>query len=376
MKIVIGADLVPTNTNEALFAAGDVKTLIGDELKAILDEADCRIFNLEVPLSDVRDPIKKCGPNLAAPAAAIVGYKAMDVDVLTLANNHILDQGECGLLETCRLLRENDIHHLGAGSTPEDAAEPYLFACGGKRIGIYACVDHEFSVVTEDNAGANPFDFVKSFDHVSALKEQCDYVIVLHHGGKEHYRYPSPDLQKTCRHFVDKGADLVICQHSHCIGCEEEYNGGTIVYGQGNFLFDHSSSEYWKTSLLIQLDEQLNVSYLPLVKADNTVRLADKEQARQIMADFKERSEQIKQPGFVRKHYEEYAKGMLEWYLMILSGTYDSIWAKILNVLKARRLLHWLIMRRYGKHDLRVLRNHIECEAHRELLLAALKGEN
>ena len=42
------------------------------------------------------------------------------------------------------------------------------------------------------------------------LKKQCDYVIVLYHGGKEHYRYPSPYLQKVCRKIVDKGADIVV----------------------------------------------------------------------------------------------------------------------------------------------------------------------
>ena len=68
----------------------------------------------------------------------------------------------------------------------------------------------------------------------------CNSII---NGGKEHYRYPSPDLQKICRKFIDKGADLVVCQHSHCIGCEEKYNHGTIVYGQWNFLFDRSNIE-------------------------------------------------------------------------------------------------------------------------------------
>lgn len=97
-------------------------------------------------------------------------------------------------------------------------------------------------------------------------------MIVLYHGGKEQYRYPSPNLQKTCRKLVEKGADLVVCQHSHCIGCREEYLQGTIVYGQGNFLFDDEENEYWQTSLLIMISDDFEVKYIPLKKNKNTVR--------------------------------------------------------------------------------------------------------
>ena len=80
----------------------------------------------------------------------------------------------------------------------------------GKKIGIYACVEHEFTVATEKESGANPIDLLETPDHIVELKKQCDYVIVLYHGGKEQYRYPSPNLQKTCRKLVEKGADLVV----------------------------------------------------------------------------------------------------------------------------------------------------------------------
>ena len=94
MKIVIGADLVPTNSNIDSFESGDRKALLGEELDNLLQNADFRIFNLEVPLTDQEHPIPKCGPNLIAPTKCVAGYKAMRVDLLTLANNHILDQDQ------------------------------------------------------------------------------------------------------------------------------------------------------------------------------------------------------------------------------------------------------------------------------------------
>ena len=92
MYILIGADLVPTEKNIAEFEKGDAEFLVGSELLTILKDADFRIFNMEVPLTDKTAPIKKCGPNLIAPTATIEGYKALGSDIVTLANNHILDQ--------------------------------------------------------------------------------------------------------------------------------------------------------------------------------------------------------------------------------------------------------------------------------------------
>ena len=92
----------------------------------------------------------------------------------------------------------------------------------GLKVGIYVCAEHEFSIATEKLPGANPFDPLWSLDHIQKLKQQCDYVVVLYHGGKEEYRYPSPELQKVCRRISEKGADLVLCQHSNCVGCQEE----------------------------------------------------------------------------------------------------------------------------------------------------------
>lgn len=76
---------------------------------------------------------------------------------------------------------------------------------------MYACTEHEFSIVTNYAPGANTYDPLETPDYIRSLKDKCDYLIVLYHAGKEHYRYPSPYLQKVCRKMVEKGADLVIC---------------------------------------------------------------------------------------------------------------------------------------------------------------------
>lgn len=373
MEIIIGADIVPTSSNQSIFENGQMEQIVDDNLRHVLEKADYKIFNLEVPLTDTESPIQKCGPNLISSAKSVAGLKQLNIDFLTLANNHILDQGEQGLWSTTEQLDKVGIAYSGIGHTQEEAAKPYIVELDGKKVGIYCCAEHEFSIVSDKQAGANPFDPLESLDHITALKVQCDYVICLYHGGKEHYRYPSPNLQKTCRKIVEKGADLVICQHTHCIGCEEKWQNGTIVYGQGNFLFDHSESEFWQTSVLVCMELRDNsITYIPLQKNGNAVKLAQGKEAERILSSMSERSENIKKDGFVEEEYKRFAQDMIDGYLTRTDLLASSFLFRAFNKLTGHRLAAIISKRKIRKYS-RVLMNQYECEAHRELILKGLE---
>ena len=273
----------------------------------------------------------------------------------------------------CRVLDAAGIAYTGVGQTPEEAAKPYIFECDGKKIGVYACAEHEFSIVTEYTAGANPIDLLETPDHIAALKAECDYVIVLYHGGKEYYRYPSPNLQKVCRKLVEKGADLVVCQHSHCIGCEERIRGGTIVYGQGNFLFDDCDNEFWQTRLLIQIRDGFTIDYIPLLKHGNKVRLAVAKDAETIMNGFRQRTNDIMRDEFIGEKYREFSQQSLPGYLRVMFGKKPGIIVRIVNKFSGYRYLDWLMKRRYSATKLLPILNYMECEAHRGLQIFAVK---
>lgn len=372
MYILIGADMVPTESNIAQYTAGKMKELITDDLIDLFKNAHFRIINLEVPLYDAYTPIMKCGPNLVAPVDSINGYEALNIDLVTIGNNHILDQGDKGLFSTLQTLTKSGIDHVGGGEKLEDALKPYVFRFAGKTIGVYACCEHEFSTASEMSPGANPFDPLYSFDHVDELKRDTDYVIVLYHGGKEHYRYPSPQLQRVCRRFAEKGADLIICQHSHCIGAEEKYLASTIVYGQGNFLFDRSDSEYWKTGLIVRLDDELNVTYIPIVKRGNGVALARKDESNKILEEFRNRSESINTPGYIQEKYDEFAMQMIDYYLRTFKGR-ESLLFRLINKLSTGRVGKHDLKMRYDEDEVLHILNYVKCEAHSELILRGLE---
>lgn len=372
MNLLIAGDLVPTESNMDLFSTADTNSLLGEDLLSLWNSADERIFNLEVSLVNKENPIAKCGPNLIAPTSTINGIKALDPSLVSLANNHILDQGVEGFNSTKDVLNNNKIPFTGVGDNLSEASKPYIIKSNGLKIGIYTCAEHEFTIATQKTPGANPFDPLESLDHIYDLKQECDYVIVLYHGGKEHYRYPSPYLQKVCRKMSQKGADIVICQHSHCIGSYEQYENSTIVYGQGNFIFDYSDSEYWQTSLLIniEINNELSLEYIPIVKKKNVVRLAKSDKAKEILDLFYRRSEEILQSEFIEKQYEKFAEESIDSYLRGLSGL--GKWTSRLD----RHLLRGYLMKhKYNQKQLLAMKNHIECEAHRELMLTGLKAK-
>lgn len=372
LKLIIGADVVPTNSNLTLFKNGAAEELVGNELLNILQQADYRICNLEVPLVDKADPIRKCGPNLIAPTSSIVGYQALNIDLVTLANNHIMDQGIQGLKSTINVLTKANIAYIGAGENLFQAEQPYIIEKNEIKVGIYACAEHEFSIAEDDYPGANPYEPLDSFDHVKALKKECDYVVVLYHGGKEHYRYPSPYLQRIFRKFADVGADYIIAQHTHCIGCEEIYNGGRLIYGQGNFIFDNANNEYWNNALLIKIEfdkqSESTVDYIPIEKIGAVIRLS---KDRSIIEGFQDRSRQILDKQFIKNQYTQFAQLMSRDYFYRLSGRFSRFLPiRVINKLTNYKLLEWL----YGQQEKLNIENSINCEAHRELLIEGMKG--
>lgn len=372
MEIIIGGDLVPTDVNISLFSNGDIKSFLGNELKKIWLSADFRVFNLEAPLTDVEEPIDKLGPNLISPTSTIKGINEMFPSLITLANNHILDHGPQGLFSTKDLLDNYNIPSIGAGRNLKEALKPYIIERENYKIGVYACAEHEFTIADEDFPGANPFDPLESLDHIQELSDKCDYVIVLYHGGKEHYRYPSPYLQKVCRKIVEKGADIVVCQHSHCVGCYEKYQDSTIIYGQGNFIFNKHVNEYWDNGILIKikLEKNVEIEYIPIEREKRGIRLAKESNAYDILEGFEARSKEIKREGFIEENYREFAKNYMNNYLRKLAG-YGKWKSRFDRFIFSNKM----IQKKYNKQDLLAIRNYIECEAHRELLLEGIKGE-
>ncbi len=294
MKLLLGADVVPTSVTEKHFVDGDIKTLFG-KINGIAADMDRIIINLECALTDSEGKIAKFGPNIKATPGCVNALKKFGVTDVMLSNNHVFDYGVKGLRDTMAALDSAGLPYTGIGENDTDSRKPYYFECKGKRVGIINVCEHEYTYALPNRIGANPFDPFLTMQDIRECKKNCDYLIAIYHGGKEYCRYPSPRLYNLCHEMVLCGADVVLTQHSHCIGCYEQFEGGHIVYGQGNFNFvfaGYDCPECWYTSLLVELDidDGVKIKFHPIVATETGCDLAEGEAADTIMREFEERN--------------------------------------------------------------------------------------
>lgn len=300
MKIIFGADLVPNkDVNEQLFINGDAKALFGDALD-IIKAADRFVVNVECALSNSENAIPKCGPSIKADPRTANGLVAAGVTDVVLANNHTFDYGIEGFRDTLAALDAVGLPYTGVGENDTDSRKIYYIDLeDGKKLAIVNVTEHEYSYALPDRCGCNPYDPHITMYDIREAKKNADYVTVIYHGGKEYCRYPSPRVVNMCHEMVYNGADVVLLQHTHCIGCYENFEGAHILYGQGNLNFHMSKECYpmWYTGLLVEVDfkgEHPEIKFYPLTQTDIGTDLAKGELADEIMSEFAARNEEMK----------------------------------------------------------------------------------
>jgi len=265
ITLIIGGDVCPTGKSEEYFCSGDAENIFHDLLDD-LTSSDLTVVNLESPLITKSNPILKSGPALSARTDCVKGLFQSGISVVSLANNHIFDHGSEGLMTTIDKCNEVGISCVGAGKNLEEAQKPLIRKIKGKRLAFYATTEHEFSIARPFAAGANPLDMMDYVYMLQSYQGMFDYLIVLYHGGVEHYPYPTPKMMKRCRFMIDMGASAVICSHSHCASPFEVYKDSPIIYGQGNFVFEPLFARNlptWHEGYLVKLliPEKGNLSF-------------------------------------------------------------------------------------------------------------------
>lgn len=206
-----------------------------------LRQPDIMAVNLETPVTLRGTPaqnkqyVYKSSPD-ALPALIDAG-----IDVVNLANNHTLDQGEEGLLDTIDSLARVKLPNMGAGRNDTEAYKPVIKEVNGVSIAYLGLT--RVIPVTSWKAGKNHPGLAESYDPTQALaaikqaKEKADIVVVMVHWGTELMDMPNADQTRLGHAYIDAGADLVIGGHPHVMQGFESYKGKWIAYSLGNFIF-------------------------------------------------------------------------------------------------------------------------------------------
>ncbi len=239
-----------------------VKTLIQSQggtapLSAVashLKAADVTIGNLESPLSTggVKNAAKDV--TFRGDPRGIEGLAAAGFDLLSMANNHVLDYGPDALADTVASLDARKIGHAGAGADRDAAWKPAVVERDGATVAFlsFSHILPAGFVATSSHAGLaqgrNNMDAVTAA--VRSAKKKYDYVIVSFHWGVEYTDDANAEQVRDARATIDAGADMVLSHHPHVIQGVEYYKNRLIAYSTGDFVFDHYSRKTGEAFIL------------------------------------------------------------------------------------------------------------------------------
>ena len=188
------------------------KELLSDSIKELYSTADINIVNLECPVNQHGDDYKiiKHGPHLQTTEKIFDFLTQLNITTVTLANNHLLDYGEQGVDSTFRACHSSGITYVGAGADLQEAASYIIIEKNNIKIAVLNFCEHEWSIATNDTAGANPLDIIDNLASIKKAKESSDIVLVIVHAGNEYYNLPRPGIKKLFRFFAENSISLAM----------------------------------------------------------------------------------------------------------------------------------------------------------------------
>jgi hypothetical protein len=245
-------------TREEMFAYGF------KEVKAVADSGDLFLVNLECPFTDSADKLPK-NFNFRARPELVNTLLAGGVDVVSLANNHMMDYGPQGLVDTLMTLEQAKIPHFGAGRTLAEARRPALLTVGGIRfafLGYFFLGDRNIEppqvYATETTPGVagnhSDVDAMEKMlrEDILAAKAQADVVLPFFHWGVESTYTPLPYQLRLAHAAIEAGAAGVLGSHPHVLQGMELHQGAPAIYSLGNFVFGGNWNPKDKRSALLK----------------------------------------------------------------------------------------------------------------------------
>ena len=218
-----------------------------------LRAADFAMVNLETAVTGRGTPQPKTY-HFRAPTSTYAAVQAAGIDVVSIANNHTLDYGQVGLIDTLESAAAAKMPVVGAGRNVVEAYEPYVTTVKGVRIGVVALSQvHELSgqwKPTETRPGiAMAFDMGLSVAAVKKARSLADLVIVYLHWGTEGSNCPNGEQKSAARALAEAGAQIIVGTHAHVPQGDGFIGSAYVHYGLGNFLW-YGPSKSTDTGLL------------------------------------------------------------------------------------------------------------------------------
>lgn len=275
-----GDVLLSNHVLTAYDQADGIHGVLDEGIRSQIDTADIFMVNQEFPFSDRGTAVADKQFTFRLPPLRVNLLKEMNIDIVTLANNHILDFGIDALLDSESTLNQTGIAYVGAGENLERAKQLVTMEAGDKIIGYLGAsrvyMDAVWAAADSRPGVLSTYDPKQLVEEIKAARSQCDYLVVYVHWGIEKDTAPQEYQRMLGKAYIDAGADLVVGSHPHVLQGVEYYNGKPIVYSLGNFVFGSSIP---RTALLkVELeDEGTNLSVIPCTSSAGFTRLVEEQ---------------------------------------------------------------------------------------------------
>ncbi len=374
IRVCFAGDFCPNAGYEKLILEKG-ESIFG-KVSEITTTADLSILNLECPITNGINKISKDGPNLKSGINSLHFIKKAGFNLVNLANNHIMDYGLKGLLDTIEKCNEAKIDYVGCKTPLNQDESFYIKHINNLSIAVIAVAEKEFNYDSDKN-GVVIFDIIEITKKILRLRSQVDIILVSFHGGNEFYAYPRPELRRQCQYLIDLGVDAIVCHHVHVPGAIELYKEKPIIYSLGNFIYDHDAPPNdWESGyladLLFEIKDaavvvKLNIHpYIQSSKIGGISLLKDNVKKKFLLSQY-ERNKVLEDESAYIKKWNELVDNKSASYI---SWNYSPIGFKGLGKLSKLLGLHKFF---YNKYNYKTKFNYINCDSHRELLSSILE---
>lgn len=263
---------------------------ISPDMLAMLQKVDILVANNEFPFTDRGTPTEGKTYTFRADTGTVSYLHDMGVDAAVLANNHIYDFGETGLLDTLDTLEGAGIPYVGAGRNLKEASAPVYYIVNDMKIALVAATQIErldnpdTKGATQETAGVfRCWDPELLYETVKLAKENSDFVIVYIHWGTENVSEPDWAQLEQAPKLAEAGADLIIGDHPHCLQGITYFDDTPVIYSMGNFWFNSKMVDTGMVKVTINRDGLKSFQFIPAVQSDCRVNLAAGEEKERIL---------------------------------------------------------------------------------------------
>jgi len=280
-------------------------------LRPLLEKNSLNIINLETTLSKSTKKVAKVF-NFQSDPQNVQTLVEGHIDVVTLANNHILDFSYEGLFDTLDALESKNIAYVGAGKNKNQAQQPLLIKKENLTIAIFGYTDNEpgWKAGTQ-TPGTNYLrvgDIERVKQDIAKIKDQADLIIATLHWGPNKRQRPTQKFINFAHQMIDAGIDIIHGHSAHIFQGIEIYKNKIIMYDTGDFIDDYAVDPWLRgdQSFLFHVHiidgKPTSIELVPVIISRMQVSLATDEQAQDILQKMGELSAEFQTNVTIEKN--------------------------------------------------------------------------